>query len=313
MIERLSLWGLTPGENRPDISLPGSPERSVARAAVEDAEGRVWVVERLHPGQMDRRERIGRALNVLSDAGVPVPPYRPTSGSGYVAEADGYHWQLAPFVPGDPLPQPDFIDEPERGDSLGRFVSRLSRGSVSIREFDTQPPFLLEDYVNELMAAIAPRRPEVHEALLPVLPVLVPLFEAWNDLPVGLCQGDFHPLNVIWQGRDVAAVIDWEFMGMRPRLFDVANCLGCVGIEEPQGLVRGLAASLLRTLRDEDVLDDFSLSVLPELVLAMRFAWMSEWLRKHDREMADLEIRYMRLLANSLDTLAPAWKHVLER
>lgn len=310
-MELLKLWGLTPGRPRTDILLPGSPERCVARCAMEDASGRTWMLERLHPGQLDRRERIGRSLHALAETGVAVPAYQPAPDGRFVVEHNGFHWQLSPYVPGDALPQPEFIDHPERGISLGRFMAALRTGASPIREFDTEPRFVLEDYVNELMAAIGPRRPEIHEALLPVLGELAPLFEAWAGLPVTLCQGDFHPLNVIWEDRNVKAVIDWEFMGIRPALFDVANCLGCVGIEEPQALVRGLAPALLTTLRDNGLLDERSLALLPEMVLGVRFAWMSEWLRKKDEDMARLELRYMRLLANSIDTLLPAWNKLL--
>ncbi len=311
MIENLSLWSLTPGQSRPDIVLPGSPERCIARQAVEDDSGQVWMLEQLRPGQFDRREQIGRSLAVLSETGLPIPAYLPGPDGRFVVEQDNEHWQLSPFVPGDPLPQPEFVDEAERGESLGLFVASLRRAGTAIHEFETAPAFILEDYVNELMGAMAPRRPEYHEALLPVLGTLAPLFEAWSDLPHALCQGDFHPLNVIWQGKRVAAVIDWEFMGLRPALFDVANCLGCVGIEDPSALVRGLAPALLRTLRNANCLDQANFTLLPEMILAMRFAWMSEWLRKQDGEMAELEVRYMRLLGNSIDTLLPAWKKVL--
>ena len=153
-----------------------------------------------------------------------------------------------------------------------------------------EPELQLEDYINELMAAMRVRNPEAHRGLLPALPTLTPLFEAWPHLPRALCQGDFHPLNTIWNGTDVAAVIDWEFCGVRPALFDAANCLGCVGIEDPTALVRGLAPALLRELRDRDCLDRNSLVLLPELILALRFAWMSEWLRRRDTEMVDMEI-----------------------
>lgn len=311
MIDTLSLWGLEPGRPRPDIFLPGSPERCVKRSAVEDADGRVWMLEQLRPGQFDSRERIGRSLAALTNAGLPIPAYLPGPEGAFAVERDGSHWQLSPYVPGDPLPQPDFIDDAERGKSLGRFVVGLHLAGADIREFDAAPVFILEDYVNELMGAMAPRRPEYHEALLPVLGTLAPLFEAWNDLPKALCQGDFHPLNIIWHGSGVGAVIDWEFMGLRPALFDAANCLGCVGIEDPGALVRGLAPALLRTLRDAGSLDRDGFRMLPELILAMRFAWMSEWLRKKDEEMAGLEVRYMRLLGNSIDTLLPAWERVL--
>ena len=307
----LSLWGLAPGGLRTDIVLPGSPERCRSRRAVEDDQGRVWMIENLRPGQFGRRERIGRALHSLSRAGLPVPAYLPGPDGRFVVEHEGEYYQLSPYVPGDPLPQPEYIEDAARGESLGKFLCALRATSGSIREFDDEPPFLLEGYVNELMAAIAMRRPDLHAALRPVLPVLAPLFEAWGVLPASVCHGDFHPLNVIWHGRAAVAFIDWEFAGIRPVLFDAANCLGCVGIEDPPALVRGLAPALLSTLRHGGCLDRESFDLLPELVLAMRFAWMSEWLRRRDEEMAGIEAGYMRLLANSLDTLLPAWRKLL--
>ncbi len=311
MIENLSLWGLTPKCVRTDIFLPGSPERCVTRTAIEDDSGRLWMLEQLRPGQFDRREKIGRSLAFLSKEGLSVPAYLPDSDGCFSPEKDGTNWQLSPYIPGEPLPQPDFVDDAVRGKSLGSFVAQLHRTGVNIREFDTAPRFIVEDYINELMGAMAPRRPDYHEALAPVLGTLTPLFEAWSDLPAALCQGDFHPLNVIWREQEVAAVIDWEFMGVRPALFDVANCLGCVGIEDPHALVRGLAPALLSTLRDEGSLDQTNFTLLPEMILAIRFAWMSEWLRKQDEEMAEIEVRYMRLLDNSIDTLLPAWRKLL--
>jgi homoserine kinase type II len=311
MNDDLTPWGLGPGKVRDDITLPGSPERCLSRRAVEDRNGQVWMLEELRPGQADRRERIGRALAALQTSGLPVPAYRPGPDNRYAVEMDGTHCQLSPYVPGDPLPQPEFVDHTERGQSLGQFLADLRRAGTAIRDFDREPPFILEDYVNELMAAMRPRRPEIHDALLPVLPLLTPLFEAWHDLPHALAQGDFHPLNVIWQDRNAAAVIDWEFMGIRPALFDTANCLGCVGIEDPYALVKGLAPALLTTLKNHHCLDQKSFSLLPELTLGLRFAWMSEWLRRKDTPMTNLELRYMRLLANSLDTLLPAWEKIV--
>ena len=310
MMELLSLWGLAPACPRTDLFLPGSPDRCVTRLAVEDTNGRLWMLEQLRPGQWDRRERIGVLLNRLAEAGLPVPAYLPSREKIFAPEADGQAYQLSPFIPGTPLPQPEFIEDAERGADLGRFLAALRRHDALAAPFRNEPELVLEDYINELMAALRTRGPEVHETLLPVLPVLAPLFEAWPRLPRSLCHGDFHPLNVIWSGTDVAAVIDWEFSGIRPALFDAANCLGCVGIEDPTALVRGLAPALLRELNDRDCLDDRSFSLLPELLLALRFAWMSEWLRRQDTEMIEIELRYMRLLANSLDSLLPAWKQI---
>ncbi len=313
MMEYLPLWGLTPHRIRADIFLPGSPERCIQRVAVEDDQGRIWMLERLRPGQFDRREKIARTLRTLEQAGLPIPAYLPGPDGLFVQEHDGHHYQVSPYIEGEELPQPEFVEHGERGQSLGTFVASLHEAGKGIHQFDAEPPFILEDYINELMETLAPRRPDIHEALLPILPTLVPLFEQWNELPTALCQGDFHPLNIIWRKQQAVAVIDWEFMGIRPALFDVANCFGCVGIEEPRALVHALAGELLASLRDADALEPANFTVLPEMILGMRFPWMSEWLRKKDEEMAQLEIRFMRLLANSIDTLLPAWKQILER
>jgi homoserine kinase type II len=308
---RLALWGLGPGRNRPDIPLDGSPERCRARLAVEDDSNRLWVLERLGSDSESRRERIGRTLASLAAAGLPVPAYVRAPDGRFVARGLGCLWQLAPLVPGEPLPQPDYVDDEDRGVHLGRFLTDLRRTAPEVRNFNTEPGFSLPDYARQLMAATASRQPEVHEALTPAITALAPLFEAWDDLPTALCHGDFHPGNIIWRGYAIASVIDWEFAGVRPRLFDTANCLGCVAAEDPRALVWGLAPALLRTLRDGQCLDDQSLALLPELVLGLRLAWMSEWLRRDDREMIAMELRLMRLLANSLDTLLPAWRAIL--
>ncbi|WP_285906696.1 phosphotransferase enzyme family protein [Pseudodesulfovibrio pelocollis] len=308
----LTLWGLTPGHDRPDIPLQGSPERCEARAAVQDAAGRVLVLERLGPASVARRERIGTFLHRLRQAGLPIPAPLTGPDGRIVVHGQGAHWQLSPFVPGDPLPQPDYVDQPQRGVHLGRFLGALRRAGTGSHEFDGESGFSLPAYIDALMTTIGQRQPNLYRTLTPVMAAIAPLAEAWAGLDTAPCHGDFHPGNVIWHGHGVAAVIDWEFAGHRPVLYDAANCLGCVGMEDPAALVRGLAPALLCTLRDEECLPPPALALLPETVLALRMAWLSEWLRRDDRSMIDLEVRFMRLLANSLDTLLPAWRTILD-
>jgi len=42
-------------------------------------------------------------------------------------------------------------------------------------------------------------------------------------------------------------------------------------------------------------------------VLALRFAWLSDWLRRGDREMIDLEAVYIGLLLGEREALERAW------
>ncbi len=303
----LKLWGIDSLSIRSDIFVPGSSERCVQRHVVEDGDKNVWVLERLFPDQFERREHIGRMLERLRESGLPVLYYCRSSQGGFVAQEDGFHWQLAPHVPGDALPQPDFVDDEKRGRSLGEFLVRLRQVGSDIHDLDSVPDFNLPQYVEELMDTVRLRKPELHSALASVRTVLSPLFDAWNDLPHCLCHGDFHPLNVIWKGQEVAAVIDWEFAGLRPALYDVANCLGCVGIEDPNALNVGLAPAMLQRMQEGDILNNSGAQFFPHLLLALRFAWMSEWLRRDDLEMQYLECDYMTLLAGNLGGLSRVW------
>jgi homoserine kinase type II len=50
-----------------------------------------------------------------------------------------------------------------------------------------------------------------------------------------------------------------------------------------------------------------SWETLPEFVAATRFAWLSDWLRRDDREMVEMEVAYIQLLMNHRQSLANRW------
>jgi hypothetical protein len=70
MLEILPRFGLAPLRQAPEHPLPGSPERCLARWAVEDKGHRLWMLERLGPGQAARRQALGRFVTSLRLAGV---------------------------------------------------------------------------------------------------------------------------------------------------------------------------------------------------------------------------------------------------
>ena len=97
-------------------------------------------------------------------------------------------------------------------------------------------------------------------------------------------------------------------MGPKPEVYDLATLIGCVGFEAPAGLARGLVTGLIERLMAANVLSPVSWRYLPEWVIAMRFAWLSDWLRRRDEEMVDLEIAYINLLIDNRRALAEIWK-----
>jgi|GEM_PF-3278684 len=51
---------------------------------------------------------------------------------------------------------------------------------------------------------------------------------------------------------------------------------------------------------------------LVEWVIAIRFAWLSGWLRRRDREMIDLEATYIYLLIDNCRDLKNHWKQMTQ-
>lgn len=305
----LARWGLEGARPRPDLELPGSPERCVWRGTFETSGmggGRLWMLERLAPNQADRRQAIGTLLARLTGAGLksaPAPlPLRPKDGGGFVLTADGSDWQLSPFVPGVALDRPDYALRAAPGAALGGFLADLADLAEISGAIDIPPGLMVLDqprYVQRLLADMNRRDPGALDRAHRAARALAPYWEALPELPQALAHGDVHPLNVIWdEGDRIAAVIDWEFAGLRHELYDAANALGCLGFEAPESLRDGAGAALVRELKARGPLHRENVRWLRPAIAASRFGWLSEWLRRRDHEMVALELEYLETLVS---------------
>ncbi len=311
-----------------DLPLAGSPARSRYRVViVSDSGARRYVLEQIAAEAAERRERVALLLQQLAMRGLPVLPYRARSdGRGHVslaagAASDGPLWMLSPYLPGTPLPRPDWVQDAERGRALGQFLVSLRRASPDLVR---GPAWNLRGFVEGLAAGLTRHRPDLLPGVNPALAVVRQrLYPALPRLPVALCHGDYHPLNIIWRDGPVGtpsagapivgapvvgAVIDWEFSGVKPELYDVAMLVGCAGVEQPSALSGALVTSLLGTIREHGLGADASWEEFAPLVIATRLAWLSEWLRSRDRDMIGLELAYLRILVEEQPHLAAAWQ-----
>ena len=302
------LWGLSDVVVLDDCVIAGSPERCRQRAVLRTPDGERWLLESLHPEVLPRKARIAETLQTLVDGGLTsVYPYRATRRGEVHPYFAGAYWQLMPYLPGEALPRPDWVRDAWRGESLAGFLIAL-RQVAEGRCFAAGSTFSLPDYVSELMAHIVTCRPDVLPRARLLRDALAEtLWPHYDGLRTAFCHGDYHPLNVIWSARGVRAVIDWEFYGTKPALYDLANLIGCVGVEEPSALDGPLVMALLRRLREAAWGCEADWPRLPALVLGVRFAWLSEWLRKDDVPMIGLELDYMEMLWRERDVLASRW------
>lgn len=303
----LGRWGASYRRTRDDLDLTGSPERTEFRTAVEDDGGNVFVLERIPEAKCEHRRRISTVLFRLAERGVPaIHPYIRNLREGTVTEYDGTYWQLMPFVEGVALPRPGYVSEEWRGRALGEFLVALRRASDPLPSVPADV-FSITRYLLDLVARFRRKLPGLADELQPFLTHLQKGFvDAHDALPTAFCHGDYHPLNIIWGARCLNSVLDWEFMGYKPEVYDLANMVGCVGMDRPEALLRGLAPSLLNAVRDAGIIEPASWTWFLDYVLALRFAWMREWVLRNNDEMINLELAFMFLLIDNREAISGA-------
>lgn len=304
----LARWGVRPVRPRPDLDIAGSPERSLSRAAIEDAEGRSFILESLDPAMIDRKRDIARILAALHPIFPEARPYLPLPDGDFFVRAEGRFWQTAPYIEGLALPRPEYAGEGWRGPLLADLLVRLRAAARKLPETSALPVFSTSAFVRDLERKIRAREPALHARILPAFAHLEDAFLPGEaELPLLFAHGDFNPLNMIWSVEGVKALIDWEFCGLKPEAYDAAVLVGCLGMEHPQHLVGDLVIALIGRLRRVGVYAERSWILFFDLVLALRFAWLSDWLRRGDFEMIDLEATYIGLILENRGVFLRNW------
>lgn len=302
-------WSLDALTVRGDLAISGSPERSEFRCVVECADRRLVVLESIRDRDRDRKQAIIDRLGFLARNGLSrVNPYLRSPDGRQIVELEGHLWQASPFVPGVPLDRPAYAFDGRRGKLMAQVLLELRHASQGLPDALAEKPFSILSYIDTLTAQIRVREPAVFEKLVPVLSFLKKRLTPMHDLlPVAFCHGDYHPLNMIWSEDGLRAVIDWEFCGAKPEMYDAALLIGCIGIEDPDALAGALVRDFIRALKAARVYSGASWRVLVEMAVAIRFAWLAEWLRAEDTEMIELETVYLHLLMDHADDLMAFW------
>jgi homoserine kinase type II len=211
-------------------------------------------------------------------------------------------------VPGVTLDREKYMYEKWRGPVLADFLIELRRKSLDLPFLDPSKAFSLKDYVYKLIREINLFNKDIKDEIKDIDAFLKKIFmPAYEKLPVAFCHGDYHPMNIIWSADDIKCVIDWEFSDCKSEIYDAANLIGCVGVEDPQSLTGDLVKSFIADMKRAKIISNISWKYLVEFIIALRFAWLSEWLRRKDSEMIRLELDYMRLLIENKSSLQKVW------
>ena len=173
-----------------------------------------------------------RAVAGLRDLGLPVvPPLAARDGRTFVL-LRGRRYALFPWVEGEH--RSGAALDPEQCSALGALLGGMHTALAHLHPPVPQPPFqpsadpaqtrrtvagllaLARDQVpQEPFDALARRRLTERLELLAEHGHRRPAPDAAP--PTGWVHGDFHPLNLLYRGREPAAVLDWDRLGPKPR------------------------------------------------------------------------------------------------
>ncbi len=291
------------------IPVQGSPERSCFRVVLEDRDKRFFLLEQITRQSLENKKQIAAILDSLAGKQLlQINPYLADGKGNHILEHQNNFWQLSPFIPGVELDREKYIFEQWRGIVLADFLITLHRKSQTMTTAGSRGLFSLKKYVYKLVREINLYNKDIKIDIRRVVDFLEEDFmSAYEQLPVAFCHGDYHPLNIIWSTDGIQCVIDWEFCGLKSELYDVANLIGCVGVENPQSLPGDMVRSFIGKMKKSGTISKMSWKYLPEFIVALRFAWLAEWLRFRDREMIRLELDYVKLLMDNKTVLQKSW------
>ncbi len=305
-VSRLRPWGLSFKCEHLEIPLEGSPERALARSVIEDDQGRLFILERIGAEHRDRKNAIARTLAALHQSGLTtINPYWPVT-EGFLAPVDGDWWQVQPFLKSERLDRASYAEDAWRGQAMAAFLVDLA---TATRPFPPETPFSLPVYGRRIGRMLEEQEPRAFRELTDVWDYLQSgLFKRYDALPARFVHGDFHPLNILWNSDGIRAVIDWEFCGFKPELYDAALLAGCVGFDAPEYLTRPMLLAFLRDLKKASFAQPASWASFVDLMLAIRIGWLREWLVKKDKDALEQEVVYMQLLRDNIGLLNTRWE-----
>lgn len=305
----LNQWEIRYQSKKPDICIAGSPERTSYRIVIEDDKKTFYILEKILSDRYKHKLTISTTLDQLKKYDVLyVQPYLKTITNESFIEYKNAYWQLIPYISGLPLNRPQYIMDSWRGKKTAEFLIDLWEKTESLMLPETLKIFSLKSYVLDMIQLMKTYNPREYHQLIPVINFIQQdFFEVYGSLPHCFCHGDCHPLNIIWSENNIESVIDWEFLGEKPEIYDIANLLGCIGIEEPTGLFQDYAITFIEEIIKSNLIADKSIQYLLECIITLRFGWLAEWLRKNDMDMINLEITYMHLLLRNRDLIKKKW------
>jgi homoserine kinase type II len=260
------------------VGLPGARVTRITRGLVNEhwratAGADRWIVRRYNQYRAAASVRYEHAvLHHLAAREWPVAAPRATPSGETIVEVDGRVWSVFPHLPG--RQRPLTADARQRGSLLARLhrdtrdLSRLGdrAGFGRLLDFDSRAghwvdadPRGLKDVLSELAGDdpdlardIAFERARLFEEVYRI---------GIGALPDTVLHGDFHGGNLLYTGREVTGILDFDFTHKDLRVADIAIAVGF--LVDPRPIREFLAG-----YSSEQALDERELRLIGPLMRA---------------------------------------------
>ena len=196
-----------------------------------------------HPDISDSIEGQHRLILFLHDHGFPVAPPLLTKGKDTYVSIRGIPYSLYPFIDGPPMDPSNPRQLRASAETLARY-HHLTAGYSGVPPL-TQAPFpeLFEEKLRDFRKYSETFDDSLStlgmaESMVAFKSILDEIETEMQNLPYSflpkvVIHGDYKPGNVLFQGDEVAAVIDFGRSRKEARLFDIAKTIsGLLGTRD---------------------------------------------------------------------------------
>lgn len=195
------------------------------------AEGRAFAVKQVLDVKPEQARFQHQVTIELARDGIALPAPLPTRSGETLAQVRDAVFAVHPWVDGRGVAALEWSARQcaQAGTTLGRIHLALARvlpaacaprrptvprTETALREVDRYLTLIAQNDGAEDFDRVAVDRLHQRRRLLAAMAHLRPEEGRWLE-PAGYVHGDYHDLNLLWEGEDVVAVLDWDRMRVR--------------------------------------------------------------------------------------------------
>jgi homoserine kinase type II len=241
------------------------------------ADGSVWFLTLFEHQSADQLPYFMHLLDHLGQQGCKVAnPLKNLSGELF----SELHGKPAALFPGKAGRHPDTIS-PTQAHAAGAALAQVHKAGEKFplqRANDRGYPWIAQ----VLQRGLVHLNKHDTELMDREIQWLATALHNWADLPHGICHGDLFPDNVLFNGADISALLDFYNASTDVLAYDLAICLNAWCARDTT-----LATAMIAGYTTERVLETTERTALPALrrLAALRF-WVSRLIAQEHQKSA---------------------------